>query len=326
MTQQKTFKKIAGMFAIASFAFSVLTAQALTVSPARAELTADPGETIQDSFLIINEQENEQTFYTSVEAFESQGESGTPNFIMSKEGLPSWVQVESKVTLKKGERVKVPYSVSVPKGAESGGHFAAIFLSTVPPATGEGQVSVGAKVGMLVLLKVTGPVKEEGGLLSFVIKDNKKIVTNLPIDFVYRFNNAGNDRVSPEGKISIRNMIGMDVGEMNANTSKGNILPGSVRKFEVTFGGSHESEPKPDASFFQNVSYQMNNFALGAYFASLDVSFGASGKASSSIIYFVLPWHLLTLLIVILLVLVLIFSSLIKRYNKWIIKQARAAR
>jgi hypothetical protein len=303
-----------------------MTAQALTVSPARAEPTADPGETIQDSFLIINDQNEDQTYYTSVEAFESQGETGTPNFTISKEGLPSWIQVESKVTLKKGERVKIPYSISVPQGTSPGGYFAAIFLSTVPPTTKEGEVSVGAKVGMLVLLKVTGTVKEEGGLASFTLKDNKKIITNLPANFSYRFNNTGSDRVNPEGTIAVRNMIGMKVGEVDANKAKGNILPNSVRKFDVAFGESSEKVPAVDASFFENVSYQMDNFALGVYFAKLNLSFGASGKASSSLVYFVLTWHLLTIIVVVLLVLALVFSSLIKRYNKWIIKQARQAR
>ena len=74
--------------ATAGLALTVLSAQALTVSPARAELAGDPGQTISDSFIVINEQNVDQTFYTSVENFESSGESGTPNFTNSKEGIP----------------------------------------------------------------------------------------------------------------------------------------------------------------------------------------------------------------------------------------------
>ncbi len=309
-------------FSVALLTVTVLSASALTISPARVEVTGDKGEVLQDSFLIINEQDAEQTYYTSVEAFDSQGESGTPNFTASKEGLPSWITVEEKITVKKGERLKVPYTITIPQDADSGGHFAAIFLSTVPPTVGEGQVSVGAKVGMLVLLKVTGDVKEEGGLLSFVLKDNKKVLTSLPVDFVYRFNNTGNDRVKPEGKITIKNLIGGEVATLDANKALGNVLPGSVRRFEVRLG--EKEAPAVSAPFFEQVAFQKENFALGMYTAHLDLSFGNSGKSESKVRYFVLPWQLITVTVVSLLILLIVLVSLLKQYNKWIIKQARS--
>lgn len=309
---------------ITGLAISFGTASALTVSPARAELTGDPTEVISESFLIINEQETEQTFYTSVENFDSQGETGTPNFTASKEGLPTWITVEEKVTLKKGERVKIPYTITIPADADAGGHFAAIFLSTVPPSLEEGQVSVGAKVGMLVLLKVTGDVKEGGGLLSFALKESKKVLTSLPIDFVYRFSNTGNDRVKPEGEIVIKNTFGGEVARLDANKSLGNILPGSVRRFEAHFGG--DAAPQVSAPFFDHVKYQKDNFSLGMYTATINLAFGNAGKASSSLVYFMLPWQLLSVVGGVALLVIILLVSALKRYNQWIIKQARAAK
>lgn len=323
MTSQTFFKKAIRTISVAGLALSVLGAQALTVSPARAELTADPGEVISDSFLIINEQDAEQTYYTSVEKFESQGESGTPNFVASKDGLPSWIQVTEKVTLKKGERAKIPYTITVPQDAEAGGNFAAIFLSTVPPSAGEGEVSVGAKVGMLVLLKITGGIKEDGGLLSFVLKEGKKVITSIPLDFVYRFGNKGNDRVKPEGNIVIKNMLGGEVAKLDANKALGNVLPNSVRRFEVHYGDV--VAPEISAPFFDHVKFQMNNFAFGMYTATINLSFGNQGKAENSLTYFVLPWQLVTVVGISIIVLILLLTVLLKQYNKWIIKQARAA-
>lgn len=302
---------------------SVLTANALTVSPARAELTADPGQAVSDSFLVINEQDAEQTYYTSVENFESQGETGTPNFTASKEGLPSWVQVQDKVTLKKGERAKIQYTISVPPDADAGGHFAAIFLSTVPPSTKEGEVSVGAKVGMLVLLKVTGDVKEQGNLLSFTVKEDKKTLTNLPVDFIYRFKNDGNDRVKPEGFITINNTFGMEVARIDANKASGNVLPMSVRRFEARFG--EKEAPAVSAPFFEQVAFQRENFALGMYTANISLSFGDAGKSESALTFFILPWQLMSVVLAIALGVILFLAFALKRYNKWIIKQARAA-
>lgn len=323
MTSTTSFKKILQSLAVTTLALGVMSAQALTISPARAEITGDPGETISDSFLLINEQNADQTFYTSVENFDSQGETGTPNFTTSKEGLPAWIKVGDKVTLKKGERVKVPYSVVIPKDADAGGHFAAIFLSTVPPSANESQVSVGAKVGMLVLLKVTGNVKENGGLLTFVLKQGSKVLTSLPVDFVYRFKNDGNDRVKPEGQIVVKNMFGMTTAKVDANPSLGNVLPGSIRRYEVHLGD--KEAPPPSAPFFEQVTFQKNNFAVGLYFADITLKFGNAGSATSTLTYFMFPWQLLTVVLVVVLVILVLLVTMLKRYNQWIIKQARAA-
>ncbi|TXI10812.1 MAG: hypothetical protein E6Q68_07430 [Polynucleobacter sp.] len=306
---------------ILSLCASIGIASALTISPARLEVAADPGETVTKNFLLINEQDADQVYYTSVENFEAQGETGTPNFIPSKEGLASWVTVQDKVTIKRGERVEIPFTVSVPQGADAGGHFAAIFLSTVPPSTAGGDVAVGAKVGMLILLKVNGELKEGGGVLSFGLKDDVSFVTKLPVQFVYRFNNSGNDRSNPKGEIVIRNTLGIKTDVIDANPQSGNILPGSTRRFEVRWG---EEEPLPSSAlFFDHVGYEARNFALGLYSAKIDVKFGTTGQSVSKAYFFVFPWHLMLVVIVGLALLLAIFRTLIKRYNRWIIQQAQ---
>ncbi len=323
MLLTKTPKKILALLAMTSLFVSYGVASALTISPARAEKTGDPGEVVSDSFLVINEQDTDQTFYTSVENFDSQGETGTPNFTAGKEGLPTWITVLDKVVLKKGERRSIPYTINIPKDADAGGHFAAIFLSTVPPTLGNGQVSVGAKVGMLVLLTVTGATKEGGGLLSFALKDGGKVKESLPIDFMYRFNNTGNNRVQPEGEIIIKNTFGMEVAKMDANKSTGNVLPNSIRRYDVHYGES--VAPTVAAPFLEHVKYQMSNFALGMYTANLSLKFGNSSVANSSLTYFMFPWQLITVIAVVLLVVIILLLTIVKRYNRWIIKQARQA-
>ena len=324
MTSQQFLKRILGTLTIATLAVSILSVQALTISPARAELTGDPGETVPGSFTLINALDTEQTYYTSVENFEAQGETGTPNFTTSKEGLPSWVTVEQKITLKKGERLVVPYVVTIPKDADSGGHFGAIFLSTVPPAAGEGQVSVGAKVGMLLFLKVTGAIKEQAGVSSFFLKDGDNVLTSVPVDFVYKFKNDGNDRVKPEGELVIKNIFGMKVSSVDVNKTKGdNVLPASTRRFDIRYGDV--DAPKVSAPFFEHVAFQKENFAIGMYTANLTLRFGNSGVTDASLSYIMFPWQLLSVTAGILLITIILLVALIKHYNRWIIKQARKA-
>lgn len=301
---------------------SIYFSHALTVSPARLEMSVDPGVQTVGEFTIVNEQNSDETYYTSVENFEAQGESGTPNFTPSKDGLASWVEVAPSIVIKKGEKIKIPFTVNTPNDADAGGHFAAIFLTTIPPATKGGEVSVGAKVGMLLLLRVSGDIKEDGGVRSFTLRNGGHIVTTLPVDFVYRFNNNGNDREKPTGAIKVRNMIGMESANINANPTEGNVLPNSIRRFEVRWGT--EDALPASASFFSFVKYEMRNFALGVYFANLDLSYGTNDKkADSSLFFVVFPWHLIIIIVIVLAILYILFKLALKRYNKFIIAQAR---
>lgn len=315
-------KKITYILSLSAFVFftTSFSVSALTVSPARLEIKADPGETITGEVLLINDQNDTQTFYTSSEKFEAQGETGTPTFASTKEGLASWIQVEEKITLGKGEQKKIAFTVNVPKDADAGGHFAAIFLSTVPQVLQEGQVSVGAKIGVLLLLKVSGAVKEGGGVLDFKTKDDSSFFTTLPIALSYRFQNSGGDRVNPAGTIVINNTFGFESKTLDANPSKGNVLPESIRRFDVEWGTVSASSSK---GFFTTARVQLKQFAFGFYTLHLHLSYGTNGVSDSSKTIFVFPWQLLLLILVILIVTGLILKQIIVRYNRWIIKQAQ---
>jgi hypothetical protein len=303
---------------------SFLTVNALTVSPARLEITGDPGKTLSGDFLVINEQHFDQVYYTSVENFEAQGESGTPSFSTdSKEGFASWVHVPEKIEIKQGERVKVPFTISIPQNADAGGHFAAVFLTTQPPQAQGSEVAIGAKVGMLLLLRVTGNIKEGGNILSFVTAPETKYYTSIPINFSYRFSNSGNDRVNPFGTIAVKNMFGGTAVEINANPSQGNVLPNSVRRFDVKWSGT--GVVPSTAAFFDNVSYQWNNFALGSYNADLSLAFGTNGKSSSLLSFYIIPWQLLVTVFLGLFVLYVLLHLIVKHHDKLIVEQIRRA-
>jgi hypothetical protein len=298
-------------------------AYALTISPARIELNADPGQTITGEFNLINEQEETKTFYSSAANFEAQGESGTPTFTDSKEGLASWVHLIPQLTLEKGQKSKVTFTIAVPKDADAGGHFAAIFLSTAPNATDKSQVSIGAKIGVLILLRVSGDIKEGGGITAFDTKDKTSFFTSLPVNFAYRFNNSGNDRVNPTGDIAITNTIGFETARLSANQTQGNVLPGSTRRFDVAWGSDSSSSVVP-TGFFAMVGYEWNHFAFGRYTAHLVLAYGnKTATAEASKVVYVFPWQLLLVVLIILIILFFVFSQGLTRYNRWIIHKAQ---
>ena len=317
------------VFAIAGIASPAF---ALTVSPARVEITGDPGTTLQGEIELFNEQEGTRTFFTSFENFEPSGDTGAPHFIGAKDGLATWIRSDNKVVLESGKRSVVPYSIAIPQNAEPGGHFAAIFFgSQEPGATGGGQVSVGGKIGVLVLLRVSGEVEEGGGLLEFGAKDKQRFFISLPITFAYRLNNTGGDRVVPLGEIKIKNTLRLTSATLLANKNEGSVLPSSARKFEVLWGQESQvisgTPQETKTGFFETAGKQWSDFHFGWYTANLNLTWGATNQtANASYSFFVLPWQLLLIILIILAVLGFMGRIGLKKYNRWIIAQATQQR
>lgn len=303
-------------------------AKAMTISPVRLEISGDPGATVGGFFKVINDEAEEKTLYTVFQNFEAMGETGSPSFVTAKEGLATWISAPAQITIAPGETKIVDFSVTVPADAEPGGYFSAIFLGTNPPAENPNQLSIGARIGTLLLFRVSGDVEEGASLLEFATKDNKKWFSALPINYYYRFQNTGADRVMPKGELVIKNTFGMETKVQNANPVQGNVLPKSIRRFELWWQKNSDeaaAEPQPEnLGFFASVSYQWNNFAFGRYVAHLDLKYGSTDEVvKSSFAVFVFPWQLLVTELLGLLILIFILRFVIKRYNSYVIKRSR---
>lgn len=300
-----------------------IPAKALTVSPAKVEIQADPGKTIQGEVELFNEQPDTKKFFTSFENFESRGDSGAPYFTGSKSGLATWLSVVPEINIATGERIQIPFTVNIPANAKPGGYFAAIFFGSQPPvSTGGGEVSIGGKIGVLILLRVNGEVEESAGLADFSAKDEQRFFISLPIVFEYGFNNTGGDRVVPRGELIIRNTFRLKSAILLANEREGSVLPNSTRRFETMWGTApvlNEINEEIQSGFFQTALGQLKNFHFGWYTAKLNLSWGASAQtANASYQFFVLPWQLLIIFLFVLFILWL----LLKRYNRYIITRA----
>ena len=299
---------------------------ALTLTPIRLELSGDPGEIITQKITLINEKQTPETFYTSFENFTAEGETGNPTWSTPTDDLGTWMKATDSVTLLPGEQKNVPFTITIPKDAEPGGHFAGIFWGTTPKIQSGGQVAIGAKTGVLILLSVSGPISEKGGILEFATKNNQTFFTALPVDFYYRFQNSGSDRIKPQGNIDINNIFGIGSTKIFGNPIEGNILPRSVRKLETSWSGADvytSGNPDQQRSFFDQVKYEWRNFAFGHYTANLNLTYGQNNEsASSAFAFWVFPWQLLITLFVLLILLYCVIHGGLRRYNKWVIGRA----
>ena len=302
-------------------------ASALTISPARLEISGDPGQTLTEKMFLINEDNVPETFYSSYANFEAEGETGNPAFVSATDDLGTWMSTQPTITLQAGESQNVPFTVTIPKNATPGGHFAVVFWGT--GAVQPGSVGIGSKTGLLVLLSVNGNVKESAGLLNFNTLNKQFWFSTLPVSFEYRFNNAGGDRIKPTGSLTIRDTIFLPAQVLDANPAAGNILPGSTRRFQVDWiNYTRPSDYVAPTNFFKKFSstvyYQWMNFAVGLYSANMNVAYGTKGEhVGGTVFFFVFPWQLVLVMIVVLFILIWGGGTLIKRYNKFIIEKSR---
>lgn len=309
------------------------TAQALTITPIRYEISGNPGETLKHEMTLVNESDKSQLYYVSFANFEAQGDSGSPTFAEPKEGLGTWMTTaQSTVNLSAGQQKVVPFEIMIPKDATPGGYFAAIFWGTNPSAQA-GEVSIGTKTGLLVLLSVNGDVTESAGLIDFQTQDKQWFYKKLPVGFQYRFSNQGGDRVKPVGTVNIYSILGWRVTKVNANQFDGNVLPGTTRKFipEWSRGDTLAEVEKAETvnqkySFFREVKSEWKNFGFGIFRAKVFAEFGSTDeKVKSNNVYFIVfPWELILVFLVIGIPLFLILRGMIRRYHRSVIRSAEA--
>lgn len=298
---------------------------ALTISHPIIELTANPGETLEFAVKLTNNETETKTFYADVRNFKAGAEEGRPEFLSDEEGISgfaSWLKLPSaQITLAPREKQEIKFSIEVPQSAEPGGHYAALLWGTAP-SLNEGEVGISGKTGHLILLKVSGVIKEAGRPLAFAT--NKNIYSRLPVDFTLAFLNEGNVHLKPLGQIEIKNALGRQAAIVPLNLERKNVLPASARTFETSWLKENYgvAETKNKGFFgeliaeFQN---EISQFAFGRYTASAAVIFGAGNETVFiETSFWVVPWILLGIG-ALTLVLLAIF---IRWYNAFIVRRA----
>jgi len=315
---------------VAFISFAPFHVSALSVSPIRYEISGDPGQVLQENLNLRNETSSPETYYPHYYNFVADGETGAPKFVDPKDGLGTWMAGPSGITLAPGENQTIVYVISIPKDANPGGYFGALLYGTTPPPK-VGQVSqlaVGSETGPIILLRVNGDIKESASILDFKTLNDQSFYTALPVSMSYRFQNTGADRTKPDGNLTMRNIFGIKAHTQSANPVSGNVLPGQIRKIDLTWQKTDKpSETPVDRSFFENVSYEWNNFAFGYFTANLDLTYGANNAqtAHKEVKFMVFPWQLLLVILAAVLFVFFLLRFIMRQYNKWIIKQTEIA-
>lgn len=293
---------------------------ALTISPAKIILSADPGERVETQMRVRNDTDRITTFYPAFESYSTKG-GEEPVFSKQDYGLPTWIKTDpSELTLGYKETGVVSVIIDVPKDAEPGGHYATLFWSPAPPEGKGTGVGIVTRVGALVLLDLSGDVVVSGELSNF--KANKTFFNRLPVSFTYSLENKGTVHLGPEGKIVIKNILGKTSAILDANPAKSHVLPGDTRTFPAANWEPEGGMPKIEGKgFFTDIKRELKGFAFGYYRAHISVEYGKEEikNSQASFGFWVFPWRVLTFGILISALLILGITKGIQKYNQWVI-------
>lgn len=265
----------------------------ITISPFSFELTSDPGDTITNEIKVFNPTDSTFSVRMEVEDFTAVGDLGVVRVEPSEAGtysLKQWTSFDPVTfSMGPGEKQFVRFSISVPADAEPGGHYGSL-LATITGAAGEITGSgVATKVGALVLLSVSGNVKEALLVEEFSAPGFQE---KGPVPFTARFTNTGTIHVRPVGFVQVTNLFGRKVEEFMFPQK--NVIPGAKRHLEFAWSPS--------------------GFTAGRYTASLVGNYGMSNIPVSAVtVFWVLPWKQLSVIGLAVLVVLAVFYKTRKR-------------
>lgn len=290
-------------------------ANGLEISPALVEIKADKSNVYTVEIKVINVTQSTLLFDNFIDDFGAKDETGAPSILLGPNTEPlatsikSWVSPIASFTLEPGKERKIQATITVPANAEPGGHYGVIRFSGHEGGEASGNVTQIASAGTLVLINVSGNVKESLELASFTPSKNDKpsfFFETGPVTFVSRFTNTGSVHVKPVGQIEIKDSFGNPVASLPVNEAKGNVLPSSTRRFESTLD-------RP--------------WLFGHYSADISIAYGNTGQAIvRTISFWVIPWKILLVGLLVLITIVYILRKGIKRYNTYIIEKDKKSR
>jgi hypothetical protein len=231
----------------------------LTVIPAKVELEVQAGQSLEFSVELRNngQQALDLLVYPMDYAVNPDN-----TFIFEPPGYytyscADWIEIKrDRVGVPTGSSLVETFQVSVPEGAEPGGHYGVIFFQDASEPNPDIPAELTPRVGSLILITVPGEIIREGSVKKFDVESDyfslwgpsgeggagwpaRNIAYHLEVE------NTGNVHITVKALISYHSTFGSGSGSIELGTMT--ILPETVRYFDGTlpnppFIGRFEAE------------------------------------------------------------------------------------
>ncbi len=267
----------------------------LAFSPPTFDLSANPGQNLNESIRVENLTTNPIPVKASVENFVAIGTQGNVGLTnnQTQYSLAQWITVSpgSAVIPAKGSTV-FNYTINIPPNAEPGGRFGSIVFQTSPGGSGSSSgVGVSQQFGSLILLRIAGNAKEQASIVSMTADTNK----SNQVTFKTLIKNTGNVQVKPIGSLVVTNMFGSTV--LTEPFGDKYVIPSAERQY--------------------NNVWSFNGILFGKYTATVTMIYGNKNTTLSASTSFIsIPWKIIGISLVIIVVLVFLFWKARKRIGR----------
>lgn len=294
-----------------SGAFNIVT------SPLPISLNGKPGTTLTTDIRIKNGGSKTEKLKVTLMKFSAYGDEGKPAIA---EREPSddyfdWVTFSPALfDAEPNEWKTIKMTIKLPQTAAFGYYYAAAFsrASEVKP-TGKQNVLLGS-TAVLVLVDAKVPnAKRSAEIVSFT--SNKKAYEFLPTTFSVKIKNSGNVHLVPSGNIVV-SRGNKEVARLSVNSASGNVLPDSNRIFTAEWTDGFPSygdrvvagktvldkNGKPQKQLQWDLN-KISHLRFGRYTAHLIMVYDDGSRdvpLEATVSFWVIPWRLLGLLLLIL--------------------------
>ncbi len=277
-----------------------------SLGPGKIELWMNPGEKLTKELLITSRIDKTTKFKIELEDFEGSKDPERAVVLLGEKrgsySLKDYLYPEvTEFILEYGEKMTLPIEISIPQNAKPGGLYGVVLVAIEPISTvgqeegarATGEVKIISRLGTLFFVRIkgeTGETIESGFLKDFKIEKN--FYEKGPISFELLFENNGNVYLVPYGIIEIKNFLRTKVSEIELNPWF--VMPSSLRLRDI----------------------QWKKLMFGRYTANIKVNRGYQDIIDEkSIVFWVIPWKIILVVLVILAVIIYISIWLFSRFE-----------
>ncbi len=208
----------------------------VTISPSLKEVVIGPGLLEAKTTIIVqNQTGSDLTANVRLVDFQaldefggvSLGQVGAP---VSTYSLAHWMNLPDGDTVKlpNNTPVTIPVTISNDATLAPGGHYGAVIVSLVNPASGKtGEINLKQELASLLFVKKTGG--ETYGLELASMQASG--LPSIPKDINLSFKSTGNVHVIPRGYVEVTDPKGTLIAKGIINPESTLVLPGKTRQF-----------------------------------------------------------------------------------------------
>lgn len=272
------------------------------IGPGKVEMTIKPGQSVTKMISVTNRISDNRTFQLTVEDMSGSANPSEAVVLLGDQSGPYSLRdyfsfPESQFSLKLGERAQIPVTITMPPNAEPGGYYGAVLVSTVQNKDATEDVPVAtpviARVGTLFFITVPGEFEKKGSVVDFTTIPNKWLFTKGPLNLGVLFENTGSIHLGPYGEVSVKNILGEEVGFVEIPPWF--VLPKSMRLRELSWD---------------------RELLLGRYTITANINRGYEDIVDTKVIHvWVLPWQFILGVFGSLLALFIIFRFIFSRFE-----------